>query len=499
MKSLLLLVTLFSAFSVFSQIKTAEKRIEIELKDGFRNERVYEFDENGFVIASKSEKSETDEIQFRYQRYSTDLVFLDEKYTSIPVGYQEIINYVDEDFVYTLFMDRLGKIFINQFNAKTADIRSTTGDLNGNRGIKFLRAYKDHVVIIYVNKKGWFMYNLNLTSGEGNIKPIIIEGAKPNRIEVKNIQFVLETESFYISMNGIISKKIKSFLAQYNLNSEEVGMRTLDQDTDKNFISTSIAALDKKDIIISGTYANRYSTFSTGIYITTTIDEELQSPNFYNYVNLDNFLSYLPESKQQRIENKKERLEDKGKGLEISYNIAMHNIVRCNEDYLFIGEAYYPTYTTELKTKMVNGVPTTTTQMVFDGYQYTHAVIAKFNKKGELLWSQCFKLNPNEKPKYVEKYIRIAGQKQNSIKLVYAIGSQIFGKEFDFDGNVISEETAEINGLSENDDVRSSNSKIVYWYDQYFLTFGYQRIKNITDIDTKRNRQVIFVNKIKFE
>ncbi len=499
MKSLILLVTIFSAFSLFSQIKTAEKRIEIELKDGFHGERVYEFDENGFVIASKSEKSETDEIQFRYQRYSTDLVFLDEKYSSIPVGYHEIINYVDEDFIYTLFMDRLGKIIMNQFNAKTAEIRSTIGDLNNNTGIKFLRAYKDHVVIIYVNRKGWFMYNLNLLSGEGNIKPIIIEGVKPNRIEVKNLQFVLETESFYISMNGVISKKIKCFLGQYNLNSEEVGMRTIDQDTDKNFISTSVAALDKKDIIISGTYANRYSTFSTGIYITTMIDEELQSPNFYSYVDLDGFLSYLPESQQKRIENKKERLEDKGKDLEISYNIAMHNIVRCNEDYLFIGEAYYPTYHQETTTKTVNGTTSTQYKQVFDGYQYTHAVIAKFNKKGELLWSQCFKLNPNEKPKYVERYIRIAGQKQNSIKLVFAIGSQIFGKEFDFDGNIISEETAEINGLSENDDVKSSNSKIVYWYDQYFLSYGYQRIKNKIDSDTKRNRQVIFVNKIKFE
>jgi hypothetical protein len=56
MKSIILFISFLSAISVMAQIKTTENRIEIELKDGYNSEKVYEFGANGFVMTSQSDK-----------------------------------------------------------------------------------------------------------------------------------------------------------------------------------------------------------------------------------------------------------------------------------------------------------------------------------------------------------------------------------------------------------------------------------------------------------
>ena len=61
-----------------AQIKTTENRIEIELKDGYNSEKVYEFGSNGFVMTSQSDNPVDGAIEYRFQRYSTDLTFTDE-------------------------------------------------------------------------------------------------------------------------------------------------------------------------------------------------------------------------------------------------------------------------------------------------------------------------------------------------------------------------------------------------------------------------------------
>ncbi|MCB0739101.1 MAG: hypothetical protein KDC92_16445, partial [Bacteroidetes bacterium] len=197
--------------------------------------------------------------------------------------------------------------------------------------------------------------------------------------------------------------------------------------------------------------------------------------------------------------------EKKGKELVFSYRIAMHGIIKVDDGYMFLGEAYYPTYRTETytTTSTVNGVTTTTTntRQVFDGYQYTHAILSKFNEDGKLIWDQIFEMWPSYKPFVVKHFISIAERNQNSLKLVFASRSRITSKSFDFNGTIIQEsESEEIETNFENDKTKSSFSNIDYWYDNFFIAYGEQKIKNTKD-DTrqKRKRKVYFINKIKYE
>jgi len=501
MKSLFFLLALLSSMSVIAQIKTTENRIEIELKDGYNSEKVYEFGSNGFVMTSQSDKPINGVVELRFQRFSTDLAFVDEQIFEWPKGYTESQSFIEDDVLYKLITNRFGKFSILQYNIKTGNLSQIDGDLEHSLSIQFFEVANGHAMIAGYYKKKSTMTNLDLTSGTMNTSPVLIEGINPKKLSVSNLQYIEKSQSFYVSICGYVSRKVvKWYLNQYDLSGNMINTKSLDEDLDKKLKSTTVAALDEKDVLISGTYSNLKGSASTGLYMTTTVDGDLQEPRFYNFIDLENFLSYLPERSKARIEKKQERMADRGKELAISYNMAIHDIIPCGDDYLFLGEAYYPTYRTETRTTYVNGKPTTTYVQVFDGYQYTHALIAKFNKEGELIWSQCFKMYPFTKPYYVKRFIRIADQTQKSIKLVFADGSFIYGKEFDFNGAMLSEKTsAKINGSLDNDKVRFASSEIYFWYDNYFLSYGVQRIKNTKDDDVKRKRNVLFVNKITFE
>ena len=96
-------------------------------------------------------------------------------------------------------------------------------------------------------------------------------------------------------------------------------------------------------------------------------------------MSLNKFLEYLPARKQAKVERKQKRKEKKGKEMNINYLIASHDIIKKGDKYIMLGEAYYPTYRTETRTDANGNV---TYRTVFDGYQYTHAVVAGFDKDG---------------------------------------------------------------------------------------------------------------------
>jgi len=169
-----------------------------------------------------------------------------------------------------------------------------------------------------------------------------------------------------------------------------------------------------------------------------------------------------------------------------------------DEGYLFIGEAYYPTYRTETYTTYSNGVAVTQTRQVFDGYQYTHAVVTRYNKYGEMVWDQIFEMYPSYKPFFVKRFISIAEGDQDALNLVFASRSRIVSKSFSYEGEVISDRTSDpIETGLDGDKTKWSNSNVDYWYDDYFIAYGRQKIKNKEK--GQRKRFVYFVNKIKFE
>lgn len=137
---------------------------------------------------------------------------------------------------------------------------------------------------------------------------------------------------------------------------------------------------------------------------------------------------------------------------------------------------------------------------VFDGYQDTHAVITKFDTEGNLVWDETFELWQACKPYYPKKLISVAGTTQNTVKLVFASRNKINSKSISFEGETLVDATSdELETKYDTDKTKWSLSEIDYWYDNYFMSYGMQKIKNKDEKGVKKKRKVYFVSKIAFE
>jgi hypothetical protein len=69
MKHLILSIVLAFSAGIFAQNAVTEKRVEFDLKDGFSNERVFEFGPKGMLIFSKQDKDENQISTYRFEKY----------------------------------------------------------------------------------------------------------------------------------------------------------------------------------------------------------------------------------------------------------------------------------------------------------------------------------------------------------------------------------------------------------------------------------------------
>lgn len=507
MKAIFILSFLLATTIVFDQqLKTTEKRVEIDLKDGRYNEQVYTMGKYGVVLKSfsKDDGLKTN-IYLHHDVYNTDL----ELYETDPLAYDPYLpimsTYETEDHIYHLAYKRKKRpITVYEFDVKNKTSKHLDIEYSGSekfRGIEYFQVLGQKAAAIGFSKSGVHFLSFDLEAQTVTSTPIYIEDFKPGRIIATNMQYLEDAKKYYVSLRVYKTSKLTyAYLLDVDTDGIFNTPMKIDESAGRFIKSITVGAVGESDVVIAGTYGNASYGPNNGIYFGASSEGEITDITSYNFLEIPNYLDYLPERDQNRLENKIERKASKGKELETSEYLVMHNLIPVDNDFLLITEAYYPTYRTEYRTTTVKGKTTTTPVQVFDGYQYTHAMIAKFNKEGEMLWSQVFKMYLWYKPFVARTFIRIAAQEQNSIQLVYADGKNIYSKSFSFDGEILYDKTSNpINTDNENDKVKQSYSNISYWYDKYFLSYGVQSIKNKVDDDVKRKRTVLFLNKVSFE
>lgn len=501
-----LLLILFPVVFNAQELKTTEKRVEIDLKDGRNNEEVFTMGKHGVVVKSFSKEGGVKtNISLHHDVYDTDL----QLYETDPIEYDPYLpimsTYETEDHIYHLaFRRKKRPISIYTFDVKNKTSKRLEIEYSGSekfRGIEYFQVLGQQAAAIGFSKTGVHFLSFDLENQTVKSTPIFIEDFKPGRIIATNMQYLEDAKKYYVSLRVYKTSKITfAYLLDVDSDGQLNTPIKIDESGGRFIKSITVSAVGESEVVIAGTYGNTSFGPNNGIYFGASSDGEITDITSYNFLDIPNYLDYLPERTQQRIENKKARKASRGKELEANQLLVLHNIIPVDNDFLLITEAYYPTYRTETRTTTVNGKTTTTTVQVFDGYQYTHAMIAKFNKEGEMLWSQVFKMYLWYKPFVARTFIRIAAQEQNSIQLVYADGKNIYSKSFSFDGEILNEKTSNpINTENENDKIKVSYSNISFWYDKYFLSYGVQDIKNRGDDDVKRRRKVFFMNKVSFE
>jgi hypothetical protein len=225
----------------------------------------------------------------------------------------------------------------------------------------------------------------------------------------------------------------------------------------------------------------------------------LQQIRYYDYGDLENFFKYMKARREQRVKDRIERRKIKGKKTRFNYRFLVHELVPHNNQYVLLGEAFYPRYVSIDRTYysgffnpyMLYGNAIRDGR-IFDGYRYTHAVVMGFDRNGRLLWDNSFEIN-DVKTFSLEQFVKLEIQ-QDRIALLYLFENELRSKIIK--GNEVLEgKTFEpIRPLSGDEVVKNerTDSKLDYWYHHYFFAHG---VQEIADPKTGK-RRVFYINKI---
>ncbi|MFT6845626.1 MAG: hypothetical protein ACJAUV_001823 [Flavobacteriales bacterium] len=505
-KSILFLSSLLLVCTTVKSQISYEERIELELKDGYENEKIISFGSHGFILSAKNSKSSGKEIEWKYDKYDVNLQATETKKILLGKKLTFEASYTDEHRTHSFYKDRKGNYSLITIEASNLEVATVTGLLPRKATVFSMSVLGDYVFLEVYIKNSPLIVSVNWKTGEHKTIPILIDNVSSKKTRLKDFQLLKGTNELFMYVSAEVEKKKSDvYVVSFNANGEKKEIFNLTKGIDKNLVDISCSKVADDTYIYTGTYATNNAYSSEGIFFCQAKKGKVDYIKFYNYLDLKNFLSYLPEKKQEKIEKKKKRKEKKGKDYSLSYKIAAHEVTPLDDGYLFLGEAYYPTYrtVTYTTTPTSNGVASTSTQtrLVFDGFQYTHAMLGKFDKAGSLVWDQTFDMWSSYKPYSVRNLISIAEKNQNSLKLVFASHNKITAKSFDFDGTVIQEnQSDEIKTPNKEDKTKYTLSAIDFWYDNYFIAYGKQKIINKdSNRKTKRKREVYFISKIKFE
>lgn len=292
-------------------------------------------------------------------------------------------------------------------------------------------------------------------------------------------------------------KKCEYYVYRFNYGAKKIGLPiSVKSEDEKAFTSLTLSKVTN-GYVMSGTYSDEATGSSQGMYFGKMNNNgSIKSVQHYNFLEFTNFLNYLSEKKQAKIKKKKNKKEQKGKELKIDYNVTIHDVIQKGDEYLLVAEFYYSTYRTVRSTSYVNGERVTTSYQVFDGYQYSHAVIAGFVQTGKMLWNNSFEMWVDRKPMYVKQFITTSIN-QDNITLMFATGSSIKAATYKNGKEVISRVVDYIDIKDDEKVSYTYDSNISYWYDNNYISWGYQRI--ITPKKGRDDKEYVhYINKIIF-
>jgi hypothetical protein len=490
----LLVLLMFLVTNVFNVAAQDENRVEFDLEEDYDDFFVVPLDKNGVLLASFGEK-EDGKIPLKMIWYSTDMEKLNEEIKQIPKKYEFAGRYTGIDASYILFYEyKEGKFICYKMEFDKTESEEITGPMAEDMYFKDYVVSGNKLISLLYDKKKAIISTVNLDEGSETHFDLHTDNSK---VEARSIELVgNEAHVFYVAK---VEKVYKNLIVRVNLDGERIGKDILIKGKGEDYVlSTTTTILDNNNYYVAAAYGNNDYTAS-GFQISLYNDGSNKAAytNYYNFLDFEHFTDYLSDRTKAKIEKKQNKAEKKGKELELNYLMKMHQVKKLADgSNVLIAEFYYATYRTEYYTTTVNGRTTTSTRQVFDGYQYTHALVAAFDGEGKKIWDNIFEMNLSQKPFYARKFIRMSIE-GNTINCLFANLNTIKSISFE-NGAVVKERSTE--KIKENTETeklkQAGGTDATYWYDNNFLITGYQKIVDKEAEKGKRRRRVFFMEKV---
>lgn len=263
----------------------------------------------------------------------------------------------------------------------------------------------------------------------------------------------------------------------------------------------------------------RIESASQGIYIAKFSYRGQKFIRYYPFTEFENFFKAYGVKKEKKIKKKAKRKKKKNKELLISkmldFDLLLHDIIEFDDQYLFVAESYKEEYQpanygnpySPIGGGLGGGFGLGLgfgggggNRQVFAGYRYTHAIVAGIDQEsGRLQWDNSFPIWNILSFNLKERVQVLPQEADTTVRMVYNYGGALLSKTVK-EGEVIgSRQIKAVRTEFATDRVLENyRSDIEYWYDNYFLAWGYQRITDRSQgfFSNKRRRIVFYFYKV---
>jgi hypothetical protein len=492
MKKLIVLPLLILALYGHGQV-AQETRREFPVGEDYDNFAIAPMGELGVVVFG-SDKLDYSIRRWKFTLMNTKLERVDSVTIDLPRQLYYSMQIVENDRLILLFTNSKKKVFRTVIlDAGNMTLRDFSGNLPSKGLISDMVLCGNTLYVSLAARYKMQLLAINTETGRSKIHQIKIAGSK--RMMFEGLEVPKGHNQALLYVGYFVNSK--TYLMQVQLWSDEGKLdevMNLSKPSDQSLTAISGTLLGPDHFIFVGTYSKRNAVMSSGFFVTEVEKGKRSYIEYHNFLDLNNFTSYLPKKQQSKLDRKKAKAKSRGKELSAQFMMVGHNIVHINGRYYFLAEFFFPTYRTET-TYTANGG--TSTRTVFDGYQYTHAALICFDNQGQKLWDNTFEMWVPHKPMRVVKFMSMRADADGRVDLAYASQKRIYSKSFDANGKVLRERSnSGFDTGGEDDKVRRSVSHMTHWYGDAFIAHGVQLIKDKGKSLGNRNRRVFFVNKI---
>lgn len=298
---------------------------------------------------------------------------------------------------------------------------------------------------------------------------------------------------------NIRSKKESSVL-KFKIDRErvlEVKEMKLDKDISMN--SAAVIKHNNKKIIVGGfgdrsgkTNWRNFLTaqYTNGLYFGDITDEKKPEYRLYDFSDI-NSIREMHEEFYENMSSLAKFFSKKKTGVgEIKQQLLLHDPVVIDDEIHLRAESFTPTYTYYTTTD-ANGV--TTTHSVFDGYLFLGFTMAAFNDEGDMLWDVSFRTG-ELKSFVLKETVKVMRDEYGEFTFMYSNGYEIVKRRLE--GNTVTEVVDEVLSEEQEDIKRSYSQSMDFWYDDYYIAYGSQKLKEKESGLFGGKRKVFFLSKI---
>lgn len=304
-------------------------------------------------------------------------------------------------------------------------------------------------------------------------------------------------------------KRKSLWIRNYNNEGDLIKTTVLESHEKRNLIFGRSVKMPNNEQVVAGVYG-RNTEYSRGIFVATINPFGEYTTRYYNFADLQNFFHYLKANQERRIKKRIDRRKVKGKSTKFNYRLLVQELIPYQNQFIMLGEAFYPKYVYRQSYGNAFGPYNSSrgysnyspyrNDLIFDGYQYTHAIVIGFDASGKVKWDNSFEINDAKSFK-LEQFVKIAPA-EDHIDLLYLFENLIRTKVIK--GNEVLEgKTAdELKVFSDEGVVTKGDAKtshLDYWYGHHLFASGVQTIRRTKSRKEQPFKKVFFINKILYK